>query len=398
MASYKQQQQQHGNNSPNLCQECQSNEFRYQCPRCNFRSCSLACCKAHKEKLSCDGKRDKTAFLRLSQMDDQTLSSDYHFLEDVLRNVDSGKRRIGKNGVGGGGGGGNPFHITNKRPRHASNMDSTTASDPPPHPLVKASQAAPPLPSIHNKNWSHLAPRWRHVAKQALEQSRNTKILFMPNGMQRRLQNQTHLKKDIFHWTVEWTIHDRNDVVGNDKKNVKEPPQAATPATISTKKSPRVVRLSISEELTLPQAMQQHRAELHIDTTATNNNNNGIRLLIKQIPLKTYAVVWSIDDNDDDNAQTTSGTIPTLRDVLKDRTVIEFPTIEVVPYQRLSEFPLGVQEVVAVQGNDDNSNNNNGNDDNDDDGDGKDVSSHAPKVQNETALESKGDQVEQINE
>jgi len=54
--------------------------------------CSLPCVKQHKQKHGCDGKRHKTAFVHLSQFDDNQLLRDYYFLEDVGRFVDSTHR------------------------------------------------------------------------------------------------------------------------------------------------------------------------------------------------------------------------------------------------------------------------------------------------------------------
>ena len=65
-----------------LCQECKKAEWRYKCPRCEFRSCALACVKAHKDRTGCDGKRDRTAFVPLAEFCDNVLvSGEQQFLE-----------------------------------------------------------------------------------------------------------------------------------------------------------------------------------------------------------------------------------------------------------------------------------------------------------------------------
>ncbi|VDK27882.1 unnamed protein product, partial [Anisakis simplex] len=33
-----------------LCDQCRKEPFKYKCPRCLFRSCSLQCSKHHKEQ------------------------------------------------------------------------------------------------------------------------------------------------------------------------------------------------------------------------------------------------------------------------------------------------------------------------------------------------------------
>lgn len=66
----------------------------YRCPACNARSCSLDCVRKHKADTGCSGVRSKTEFRPMSDFDDATLARDYHFLESVIRDVDSGKRRL----------------------------------------------------------------------------------------------------------------------------------------------------------------------------------------------------------------------------------------------------------------------------------------------------------------
>ena len=46
-----------------LCQVCENAPKQYKCPRCALYTCSLTCCKTHKQKFQCSGKRDKTAFI-----------------------------------------------------------------------------------------------------------------------------------------------------------------------------------------------------------------------------------------------------------------------------------------------------------------------------------------------
>lgn len=58
-----------------LCQECKKVEWKYKCPRCELRSCGLACVKAHKARTECSGKRDRTGFVPLAQFCDNVLVS-----------------------------------------------------------------------------------------------------------------------------------------------------------------------------------------------------------------------------------------------------------------------------------------------------------------------------------
>ncbi len=55
------------------------------CLLCTIHCCSLKCCLSHKSSTGCSGRRDKTAYIPLSNFDEKHLCSDLFFLEDVMR-------------------------------------------------------------------------------------------------------------------------------------------------------------------------------------------------------------------------------------------------------------------------------------------------------------------------
>ncbi len=77
---------------PKKCSICHQNPIKYTCPRCSTRTCSLSCCLQHKKTLNCNGQRDKTSFKPLATMNDLDLLSDYRFLEEVNRQIETSKR------------------------------------------------------------------------------------------------------------------------------------------------------------------------------------------------------------------------------------------------------------------------------------------------------------------
>ncbi|XP_059710075.1 box C/D snoRNA protein 1 [Haemorhous mexicanus] len=81
-----------GKMSLHRCETCSKEEAKYRCPRCMKYSCSLLCVKKHKLALSCNGVRDKTAFVSVNEFTDLNLLSDYRFLEDVGRTADAAAR------------------------------------------------------------------------------------------------------------------------------------------------------------------------------------------------------------------------------------------------------------------------------------------------------------------
>ncbi|KAJ0836831.1 putative Zinc finger, HIT-type [Helianthus annuus] len=138
------------------CDECKANEFKYKCPGCSVRSCSLPCVKAHKQRTGCTGKRQQlTEFVPLSKFDDNLLLSDYNMLEDVKRIADSAKRR----------------------------RVSLCGSD----------YGIP----LHLKNLINGA------------RSRRFKLFFLPTGMSKRQTNKTSFNNrwKVFYWTIEWRFH-----------------------------------------------------------------------------------------------------------------------------------------------------------------------------------------------
>ncbi|XP_039340030.1 box C/D snoRNA protein 1 isoform X2 [Mauremys reevesii] len=76
------------------CETCSGEEAKYRCPRCMKYSCSLACVKKHKTALSCNGVREKAAFVSIHEFNELNLLSDYRFLEDVGRMTDGAARDV----------------------------------------------------------------------------------------------------------------------------------------------------------------------------------------------------------------------------------------------------------------------------------------------------------------
>ncbi|KAK8516505.1 hypothetical protein V6N13_097795 [Hibiscus sabdariffa] len=149
------------------CEECKKKASKYTCPGCRLRSCSLPCVNAHKQRTGCNGKRNATSFVPLSQFDDNLLISDYNLLEETKRVAETAERIRSK-------------------------LCNTTNSSY--HPRFKLTY---PLRTL-----------------RTAAASRRTKLLFLPSGMSRRETNQTqfnHWKKCIS-WTIEWRFHS-TDVV-----------------------------------------------------------------------------------------------------------------------------------------------------------------------------------------
>ncbi|KAL7419262.1 Box C/D snoRNA accumulation [Cryptotrichosporon argae] len=72
--------------SPLSCSLCPS-ASKYTCPRCGARTCSLACSRAHKARMACDGVRDPARYVPLAQFGQGTWDGDYAWLEEGRRKV-----------------------------------------------------------------------------------------------------------------------------------------------------------------------------------------------------------------------------------------------------------------------------------------------------------------------
>ncbi|KAH6610287.1 hypothetical protein Trco_000307 [Trichoderma cornu-damae] len=67
-----------------LCSICRTSVPLYKCPRCNTRTCSLACVKKHKAWSQCNGERDQTAFVARSKLATAAgIDHDYNFLHGI---------------------------------------------------------------------------------------------------------------------------------------------------------------------------------------------------------------------------------------------------------------------------------------------------------------------------
>jgi hypothetical protein len=76
------------------CEICKEVIHKYKCPACAVKTCSLKCCKTHKELYSCNGQRDKTKFVKLNEFSERELMNDYNFLEEQSRLVDNTQRDV----------------------------------------------------------------------------------------------------------------------------------------------------------------------------------------------------------------------------------------------------------------------------------------------------------------
>ncbi|XP_052894127.1 box C/D snoRNA protein 1 [Anopheles moucheti] len=242
-----------------LCEACNVSAAQYTCPRCEVKTCSLACLNLHKQELKCDGIRDRTKYIPLVKMTRMDLMNDYYFLEECTKFVQDRKRDQRKR-----------LTCTNKHlPNH----------------LVRLQRAAT---------------------------SRGTKLRFLLQHFNKRQKNTTYLdfKSGNILWRIEWCFPDGNETFVFVDENVNEDCKLH----------------DIVDKFLQPAG----KSNIPGAAKLAYYQARGISAL--QLLLKAEGI-----------QQCHNRTLPlnitdTLRESLRDKTVVEFPTIYVVFKDQLDQF------------------------------------------------------------
>lgn len=74
--------------------------YKYCCPRCSSRTCSLPCQKRHKQWASCSGLRDPAAYVKRSDLaTPKGIDHDYNYLTSIERQIDTAERDCESRGI-----------------------------------------------------------------------------------------------------------------------------------------------------------------------------------------------------------------------------------------------------------------------------------------------------------
>ncbi|KAJ5897716.1 hypothetical protein N7504_008004 [Penicillium tannophilum] len=83
-----------------LCSICHVNPPKYRCPRCSTRTCSLPCTRRHKLWSQCSGVRDPAAYLKRSELATETaFDRDFNFITGVERSLERADREVENRGI-----------------------------------------------------------------------------------------------------------------------------------------------------------------------------------------------------------------------------------------------------------------------------------------------------------
>jgi hypothetical protein len=78
-----------------LCRICNINIPKYTCPRCSLQTCSLACSRKHKLWADCSGVRDPTVFKPRSELlTPSGVDHDYNFLHAIEHGIERKEKEI----------------------------------------------------------------------------------------------------------------------------------------------------------------------------------------------------------------------------------------------------------------------------------------------------------------
>lgn len=156
------------------CMVCLNETWKYKCPRCLKKSCSLACSKKHKETDNCSGISNATEYVSSQNLKEADTSEemnhlvqrDYNFLIGMNRRL-AVLKEDGKS----------------KNKRVLQKVPGVTG------------------PSRYN------------VSKPPRVMRRGVKCLLLPKGMQRSISNKSKWDKplDTFVWSLEWVLFDQKD-------------------------------------------------------------------------------------------------------------------------------------------------------------------------------------------
>lgn len=272
---------------------------KYKCPRCTIQTCSLSCVKRHKLWSQCSGTRDPAAYRKRHQLaTPSSFDQDFNFITRVERTIERAADVAEGRGI--------------------------------------------PLSEERRKRIKGEARRDAEIEQRAAI------VLKAPPGMSRALQNKS--KWDNRHkcllWTVEWILQDGARVFGNcqetrtiteafanavGKRKIKSQQGFTSKTTLSTQgvDSKSVSEIHDGSALNAAAPTESISSAEHHFYLHRPNLPSHVRCVV---PLQSEALV---------------------KDVIRDRVVIEFPTIFVlgVSKDKLQKPFVTEEEYLEEKGN-----------------------------------------------
>ena len=168
-------------------------------------------------------------------------------------------------------------------------------------------------------------------------------LLRMPNGMERRRRNTTkfHKKKGIITWKIELCFHHPTKSIADGSKDEEEGEESCSPSTEKTQPTLLKIESEASDSSTLNEELGKHldvrpgnsttRSRLRAFASAPRDS---LILFMKRLPCSSVDPrYFELDPK------------AALMETLRGKTIIEFPTIDVVMDADKDRFPLFIGEV-----------------------------------------------------
>ena len=78
-----------------LCEICKKEQYKYNCPRCQMKTCSVSCVKTHKKKYGCDGEKDKFKLVsKQADYNEQVFHRDVNFLNTAINEINTSNKKV----------------------------------------------------------------------------------------------------------------------------------------------------------------------------------------------------------------------------------------------------------------------------------------------------------------
>ncbi|KAJ5952585.1 uncharacterized protein N7479_010998 [Penicillium vulpinum] len=314
-----------------LCSICHVNPPKYRCPRCSTRTCSLPCTRRHKLWSQCSGVRDPAAYLKRNELNTESaFDRDFNFITSIERTLERAEREVDNRGI----------DLTSGAQADDGNSEGSQ------HPAAGRKR----------KNPSQGLAKGEAAFLRGTETA-GVRVLRAPKGMSRNKQNgsRLHPKHKRLAWTIEWITADgvktiRDTVIDTCSvaeaynrccPRPKDPETAIEPVkeekiedldpantTIATPGAPATTEIEAADTKPPPSPIKDPAKE-PTDTSIEQTDKASNKTISPHRGLYFYL----------HRPRTTTNKpvlIPllqssTLNTILRNRTVLEFPTIYALP-------------------------------------------------------------------
>ncbi|OQD84845.1 hypothetical protein PENANT_c011G04543 [Penicillium antarcticum] len=318
-----------------LCSICHVNPPKYKCPRCSTRTCSLPCTRRHKLWSQCSGVRDPAAYLKRNELaTESAFDRDFNFITGIERNLERADRDADNRGI---------------------DLSRSIQSDDP-------GDGFQDLNAGCKRKHPHQGLVKGEAGFLRAAEAGGVKVIRAPKGLSRNKQNGSRFnpKHKSLAWTVEWVAGDGVKTVRNaifdtctiseayDRSISRSKDQSASESVKEAKEDQKkldssniakesgvtdtpgepVTAAAELEDTKPPQAAVPESTEIPADTT-TDVVEQPLQQSATHRDLYFYLHRPRTTTKKPVLAPLSPSSI--LNEVLRSRTVLEFPTIYALP-------------------------------------------------------------------